>query len=88
MQPRRVGQLEEVLRGVPGMGELMVRSLLTYAGGGDFVQGDEHVQHFVSDSIGRDAVPAEAAGHLVRNAAYEMLLSTRYLEHWIRQSAR
>ena len=65
-----------------------MRSLLTYAGGDDFVQGDEHVQRFVADSIGRHRVPAAAAGHLVRNAAHEMLLSPRYLEHWIRQSVR
>ena len=54
-----------------------------YAGDDDFVRGDIHVRTFVAHAIGQRAVSADQAVRIVRQSAYEMILSPRYLDYQI-----
>ena len=57
--------------------------LLMYTGDEDFVLGDSHVRRFVASAIGRGAVSADEAEDLVRQGAYELILSPRLLDREI-----
>ena len=59
--------------------------LLMYTGGEDFVLGDAHVRRFVASAIGRRTVCAAQAEDLVRQSAYELILSPRFLDREIWQ---
>ena len=82
---RRPDDLGKALRAVPGIGEQTVRRLLMYTGCDDFVCGDVHVRRFVASAIFRRSVSPEHAVALVRGAAYELLVSPRFLDHRIWQ---
>ena len=75
--------VEGTLRSSDGAGEHAGRLLLMYTGDDDFVRGDSHVCRFVAHATGRKSVSPERAEHLVRQCAYEMILSPRYLDHEI-----
>ena len=81
VQDRSVQVLEDALCGVPGADRSMARLLLTYAGDDDFVVGDSPVRRFVAAAIGHGTVSASWAAHLVRQAAYELVLSPRHLDY-------
>ena len=51
-----------------------------YTGGDDFVLGDAHIRRFVANAVGRTTISPHAAEQLVRNAAYELILSPRFLD--------
>lgn len=76
-------EIDLLLRSLTGPDRHIVRRLLNYAGGDDFVWGDVSVRRFVAFAIGRETVSAPRAANLVRRAAYEMILSPRYLDHQI-----
>ena len=80
---RRPQEIEDALRPVPGVGESTVRMLLMYTGDEDFVRGDVHVRRFVASAIGRRTVSAAQAEELVRGAAYELILSPRFLDRML-----
>ena len=80
---RRPAEIGDALRPLPGIGECTVRMLLMYAGEEDFVLGDAHVRRFVTSAIGQRAVSATQAEELVRGAAYELILSPRFLDHLV-----
>ena len=80
---RRPAEIDAALRPLPGVGESTVRMLLMYAGDEDFVLGDAHVRRFVASAIGRRAVCAAQAEDLVRQAAYQLILSPRFLDREI-----
>ena len=80
---RRPAVLDSALQSLPGGGECTVRRLLMYTGGDDFVLGDSHVRRFVANAIGRRTVSAARAAALVRSAAYELVVSPRYLDREI-----
>ena len=80
---RRTREIEDALQTVPGLDRHMVRMLLMYAGGDDFVCGDDRVRRFVASAISRSSVSGSRAVNLVRHSAYEMILSPRYLDHQI-----
>ena len=82
---RRPAEIGDALRPLPGIGECTVRMLLMYAGEEDFVLGDAHVRRFVASAIGQRAVSAAQAEELVRGAAYELILSPRFLDREIWQ---
>ena len=75
--------VEDALRSSNGAGEHAGRLLLMYAGDDDFVRGDAHVRRFVAHATGRTSVSPAEAEHLVRQCAYEMIISPRYLDHEI-----
>lgn len=75
--------IEGAMRSSGEAGESAGRRLMMYTGDDDFVQGDVHVRTFVARAIGRRAVSADQAVHIVRQSAYEMILSPRYLDHRI-----
>ena len=81
----RPGEVGAALRLVPGIEECTVRALLKYTGPEDFVLGDAHVRRFVASAIGKRAVSAFEAETLVRDAAHELILSPRLLDHEIWQ---
>lgn len=83
VQARPPEEIEVVLRSMPGGGNGTVRMFLMYTGGDDFVLGDSHVRSFVANAIDRKAVPATRAVALVRSAAYELILSPRFLDREI-----
>ena len=87
IRARRPTEIGEVLEGLPGVDEECVRMLLTYTGDDDFVWGDEPVRSFVARALGRDTIPAAHAMNLVRESAYSLVLSPRYLDYRIRLSA-
>ena len=76
-------EIDLVLRSLTGSDRCIVRRLLNYAGDDDFVWGDASVRRFVAFAIGRETVSAPRAANLVRRAAYELILSPRYLDHQI-----
>ena len=82
---RRPAEIDDALRPLPGIGECTVRMLLMYTGGEDFVLGDNHLRRFVASAIGRRTVSAAQAEELVRSAAYELILSPRFLDREIWQ---
>ena len=76
-------EIDAVLRTLAGADEHIVRMLLNYAGDDDFVWGDVSVRRFVAVATGRKRVTALRAANLVRQAAHELILSPRYLDHQI-----
>ena len=54
-----------------------------YTGGDDFVLGDAHVRHFVARALDRSTISSDGAETLVRSAAYELILSPRFLDREI-----
>jgi len=76
-------EIDLVLRSLTGPDRHIVRRLLNYAGDDDFVWGDVSVRRFVAFAIGRETVSGPRAANLVRRAAYELILSPRYLDHQI-----
>ena len=79
----RTRHIDEALRPVPGVDEHFVRMLLMYTGDDARVVGDDHVRSFVARAIDRSTVSAAEAVDLVRQAAYELILSPRYLDYQI-----
>ena len=82
---RRPAEIDDALRSVPGGDDGTGRILLMYTGGDDFVLGDPYVRRFVANAIGRRTVSAARAVALVRSAAYELLVSPRFLDREIRR---
>ena len=82
---RRPDDLGEALQAVPGIGEQTARRLLMYTGCDDFVCADVHVRRFVASAISRRSVSPERAMALVRGAAYELIVSPRFLDYRIWQ---
>ena len=80
---RRPAEVDDALRPLPGVGESTVRMLLMYTGDQDFVLGDTHLRRFVASAIGRRTVSAAQAEELVRGAAYELILSPRFLDRML-----
>ena len=80
MPVRRLAEVDDALRPLPGIGESTVRMFLMFTGSEDFVLGDGHLRRFVASAIGRRAVSATQAEDLVRQAAYELILSPRFLD--------
>ena len=76
-------EIDFVLRNLSAIDGSIVRTLLNYAGDDDFVWGDGRVCRFVAFATGRKTVSAPRAANLVRQAAYELILSPRYLDHQI-----
>lgn len=77
---RHINEISETLQCLPGIGQHTVRRLLMYTGGDDFVLGDAHIRRFVANAVGRTTISSHAAEQLVRNAAYELILSPRFLD--------
>ena len=77
---RRPSDIHDALRPVPGIGDSTVRMFLMFTGDEDFVLGDGHLRRFVASAIGRRAVSAAQAEDLVRQSAYELILSPRFLD--------
>lgn len=75
--------IDFALRTLGGVDEHVVRMLLNYTGDDDFVWGDANVRKFVASAIGRNTVSGTRAVNLVRRAAYELVISPRYLDHQI-----
>ena len=75
--------IDFALRTLGGVDEHVVRLLLNYTGDDDFVWGDVNVRKFVASAIGRNTVSGTRAVNLVRRAAYELVISPRYLDHQI-----
>ena len=82
VQVRRIRDIDEALRPLPGVDEHFVRMLLTYTGDDDRVVGGDHVRSFVARAIDSTVSAAEAVD-LVRQAAHELILSPRYLDYQI-----
>ena len=80
---QRAADIGAALRPLPGADESTVRMLLMYTGDEDFVLGDSHVRRFVASAIGRRAISAHEAEGLVRQGAYELILSPRMLDQEI-----
>ena len=80
---RRPEEIDTALRTSPGIDGRTVRMLLMFAGAEDFVLGDAEVRRFVASAVGKRAVSAHEAEALVRAAAYELILSPRFLDHEI-----
>ena len=76
-------EIEDILRYPHRVDEHTIRMLLMYAGDDDFVRGDVHIREFVAHAIGRKNVSAATAEDLVRQSAYELILSPRYLDYAI-----
>ena len=83
VQDRPAQELGEAVRSVPGTDAAIARLLLTYAGDDDFVVADDHVRRFVAEAIGHRTVSASWAARLVCQAAYEFIISPRYLDYRI-----
>ena len=84
---RRLRQLDEALRPLPGVDEHFVRMLLMYTGDDDRVVGDDHVRSFVARAIDRHKVSAAEAVDFVRRSAYELALSPKYVDYHIWRGA-
>ena len=76
-------KMDFALRTLTGADEQIVRTLLNYAGDDDFVWGDVSVRRFVAFAIGEETISAPRAANLVRQAAHELIVSPRYLDHQI-----
>ena len=83
IRARRPGDIEGVLGPLPGADEHFVRRLLMYTGDDDFVRGDAPVRSFVAHALGRKSIAAGQAVNLVRESAYELVVSPRYLDYRI-----
>ena len=80
---QRRTQINDALRLLPGGDESTMRMLLMYTGDEDFVLGDNHLRRFVASAIGCRTVSADEAEDLVRQGAYELILSPRLLDQEI-----
>ena len=80
---RHSDEIRDALLSLPRIGEHTVRRLLMYTGGDDFVLGDADVRRFVASAIGRKTVSSDRAVALVRSAAYELVVSPRFLDREI-----
>ena len=80
---RRPSEIHDALLPLPGVGECTVRMLLMYTGDEDFVLGDGHLRRFVASAIGHRAVSAARAEDLIRQSAYELIVSPRLLDREI-----
>lgn len=76
-------EIERLLRSSIGLGESTTRMFLMFSGGDDFVRGDAVVIGFVATALRRETVSAKDAETLVRQAAYELILSPRFLDREI-----
>ena len=83
MSSRNADEVQVALESLPGFGKRTVRRVLTYAGDDDFVRGDLHVRRFVARAVGRGSISSTAAEALVREAAYELIVSPRFLDREI-----
>ena len=83
MRTWRRKDIDAVLQTLAGADAHVVRMFLNYAGDDDFVWGDVTVRRFVASATGRSTISAPRAANLVRKAAYELILSPRYLDHQI-----
>ena len=83
VQDQSTQEFEEALCSVPGTDRSMARLLMTYAGDDDFVVADNPVRRFVAEAAGHATVSASWTAHVVRQAAYEIVLSPRHLDHLI-----
>ena len=83
VQARRPEVLAEALGSLLGADENFVRMVLMYTGDDDLVLGDGPVRRFVAGAIAQQSVPSRQAVNLVREAAYELALSPRYLDYHI-----
>ena len=83
MQVRRPEEIDGALRPLPGVDENFVRKLLMYTGDDDFVLGDASVRSFVARALGRKSIAMGQAANLVRESAYELVVSPRYLDYQI-----
>ena len=79
----RFKEVGDALQFLPGIDEHTVRRLLMYTGDDDFVLGDAHIQRFVASAVGRRTISPCGAQKLVRSAAYELILSPRFLDREI-----
>ena len=77
---RRTSEINGVLECLPGADEHAIRRLLMYTGDDDFVLADAHVRNFVASAVSRETISPCDAKTLVRSAAYELILSPRYLD--------
>ena len=82
---RRPAEIDDALRRLPGFDASAVRMFLMYTGDEDFVLGDGYLRRFVASAIGRRSVSAARAVDLVRQCAYELILSPRFLDREIWQ---
>ena len=73
-------EVGRALRRSAGLEGAAVRRFLMYTGNDDFVLGDAHVRDFVALAIGHNHVGAGMAEQLVRHAAYELVVSPRFLD--------
>ena len=89
VQVRSREEIEQELADSVGLGASTIRMILIYTGNDEFVCGDEYVRRFVADAVEKEAVSAARAESLVRQCAYEMILSPRFLDYqiWSRKSA-
>ena len=78
-------EIEGALRSPSPIGDQIVENLLMYTSDDDFVRGDAHVRGFVGEALGERAVSAPRAKRLVRQSAYELILSPRFLYLEIRR---
>ena len=78
-------EVENALRSPSPISAQIVENLLMYTAGDDFVRGDGHVRAFVGEALGERTVSAARAKHLVRQTAYELILSPRFLYLEIRR---
>ena len=76
-------EIQEALEALPGLGGHTARRVLMYAGSDDFVRGDVHVRRFVARALDRMSVSPADAEALVRDAAYELVVSPRLLDREI-----
>ena len=83
VRARRPKEIAEALGRLPGADEEFVRRLLMYTGDDDFVRGDQPVRSFVARALGRKTISTAHAANLVRESAYELVLSPRYLDYQI-----
>ena len=77
---RSAEEIEHALQFSAGLERTAARLLLMYTGNDDFVLGDGHIRDFVALAIGHNHVCAGMAEQLVRHAAYEIVVSPRFLD--------
>ena len=77
---RDAEEIEHTLQCSAGLDRTAVRRLLMYTGNDDFVLGDDHIREFVALAIEHNHVSAGMAERLVRHAAYELVVSPRFLD--------
>ena len=80
---RPAGEIRQALESLPGLGANTARRVLMYTGADDFVLGDADVRRFVARALDRTSVSPDAAEALVREAAYDLILSPRFLDREI-----